>query len=137
MVERLKEVLAAMRKMRARHAKGFERGVKKGGLFLQRKSMEIVPVETGNLRATAFTRTEGSGFNTVVYVGYTAFYAIYVHEDLELRHGNEYNVYHAEEIALGILSDRGPNQQAKFLEQPLRMYRNQIVRTIVVEAQAA
>lgn len=31
-----------------------------GGLFLQRKSQEIVPVETGNLRASAFTRQEGS-----------------------------------------------------------------------------
>jgi hypothetical protein len=29
-----------------------------GGLFLQRKSQEIVPVDTGNLRASAFTRLE-------------------------------------------------------------------------------
>jgi len=29
-----------------------------GGLFLQRKSQEIVPVDTGSLRASAFTRLE-------------------------------------------------------------------------------
>ena len=29
-----------------------------GGLFLQRESMKLVPVDTGNLRASAFTRVE-------------------------------------------------------------------------------
>jgi hypothetical protein len=29
-----------------------------GGLFLQRESMKLCPVEFGNLRASAFTRKE-------------------------------------------------------------------------------
>lgn len=32
-----------------------------GGLFLQRQSMLLVPVDTGNLKASAFTRLEKDG----------------------------------------------------------------------------
>lgn len=133
----MREVIGAMRKARKRHETGFSRGIRKAGLFIYRKSLEIVPVETGNLRTSGFIRPEGNGFNTQVWIGYNAFYAIYVHEDLELRHGTEYNVYHAEEIAAGILNDRGPNQQAKFLEQPIRMYRTNIITIINQEIMAA
>lgn len=35
-----------------------EQSLYKAGLTLQRASMEIVPVDTGNLRASAFTRIE-------------------------------------------------------------------------------
>lgn len=135
-VERLTNVISAMRKVRAKHEKQFEKGLKKGGLFIYRKSLEIVPVDQGNLRASGFIRVEGSGFMTEVVIGYTAFYAIYVHEDLELRHGTAYNEWYAQEIAAGILHSRGPNQQAKFLEQPVRTHRNQIVNLIVQEMKA-
>lgn len=113
-----------------RHRKGFARGIKKGGLLVQRDSQLIVPVDQGNLKASAYTRAEGEGFYTVVYVGYTADYAIYVHEDLELRHGEDYNAWHGEEIAAGLLSPRGPGQQAKFLERPFREDRQQIINMI-------
>ena len=60
--------------------------------------------DTGNLRGSAFTRATGNGFETIVTVGYTASYAIYVHENL--------NSFHA----IG---------QAKFLEEPIRTKQRQ------------
>ena len=71
-----------------------------------------------------------------VVVGYTAAYAVYVHENLEARHGSDYNAWYGEDISAGKTksgktkkgwkgkTSRGPNQQAKFLEQPARELSN-------------
>jgi hypothetical protein len=59
-----------------------------------------------------------------VVVGYATDYALYVHEDLTKAHGEAFNVKHADEIAAGTEHSRGPNQQAKFLEQPARQNRD-------------
>lgn len=104
-VQNVNAVIAAFRATMARHAKGCERGLKRAGLMLQRASQKLVPIDTGNLRASAFTRAEGSGFETVVTVGYTASYALFVHEDLPAKYSpHKYK--------------RG--RQSKFLEQPAR-----------------
>lgn len=76
-----------------------ELGLKAVGLYFQRESQKLVPVDTGALRNSAFTRAEGSGFDTEISVGYTVNYAIYVHENLTAFHH------------VG---------QAKFLEEPIR-----------------
>jgi hypothetical protein len=68
------------------------------GNDLQQKAQDLTPVDTGALRASAFTEAE-SGNNPSVIVGYTEEYAIFVHENLEAHH---------------------PVGQAKFLEQPLK-----------------
>ena len=121
-----------------------ERGLVNAGKFLQRESQKIVPVQTGNLKNSAFTRKIGSGVYVDVIVGYTASYAAYVHEDLTKAHGKDFNIKHADEIAragemkttksgrqvfkpklkmgtaAGGMFPRGENQQAKFLEKPAR-----------------
>lgn len=56
------------------------RGLRIAGLALQRESQLLVPVEFGVLKASAYTRHEGQSFKTVVNVGYTAAYALFVHE---------------------------------------------------------
>lgn len=85
--------------------------------------------------------------NTIV-VGYTANYAVYVHEDTEAAHGEIYNTKYAAEIAQGYTKSgkrkrgwkgktmRGPNQQAKFLERSARELSNsgelgQIVKSVL------
>ena len=75
------------------------------GLWLQRASQLLVPVEFGDLKASAFTRHEGTGWNTVVRVGYTKEYAIYVHENLLAQH------------------DIG---QAKYLQEPAETRRSEM-----------
>lgn len=94
-------------------AKNVEIGLKKAGLFLQRESMKIVPVDTGYLRSGCQTRATGKEFNTKVHVFYTADYAIYVHEDLVTRRRN--------------------NKQPKYLENPARANRDRMARIILNE----
>lgn len=95
-------------------ARGMERGLKKAALFLQAESQKIVPVDTGNLKNSAYTRTEGSGFETTAEVGYTADYAIYVHEDLEARHK--------------------PGKYAMYLLTPALAFREKMIDIITKEA---
>lgn len=110
----VRKVTRALRKAGVRTGKQVERGLKKAGLFIQRISQEVVPIDTSALKNSAFTRATGSGFNVDVQVGYTKGYAIYVHERTELRHA--------------------PGKQAKFLEEPVRTKRQEILRIIKQEA---
>jgi len=112
----------------AAHDKALGRGVRKGlyraGLFLQRESMKIVPIDTGALRSSANTRIEGVGLGSVAVVSYGTDYAIYVHEDLEVQY------------TLGKRSKTGkrrhvPGKSAKFLEKPLREKRDRLVEIVV------
>lgn len=112
----------------------FTEGLKQAGLYIQAKSMEIVPVDYGILKGSAFTRVEGENTSKVrVVVGYTAKYAVYVHENLDAAHGAAFNRKHAAELSAAKAKQkkgisvqgpyrmsRGENQQAKFLEQPFR-----------------
>ncbi len=110
------------------------RNLKRAGLFLQRASQKIVPVDKGILRASAFTRNVGgTGWKTDIVVGYTAAYAVYVHENLLAAHGRAFNIKHAAEIANKknkSFRSRGENQQAKFLERPMRLFRNEMLGII-------
>jgi hypothetical protein len=115
-----------------------ERGLKKSGKLLLRESQRLVPVDTGNLKASGFVRSEGAGARTDVTVGYTANYAVYVHEDLEKAHGSEYNVKHLLLYKHGkkkgqMVVQRGPDQQAKFLEKPAHELRPVIIDLLVNE----
>jgi len=108
------DILKNMRKTDVLVGKKFEIGLKRAGLFLQKMSQRVVPVDTSNLKNSAFTRSAFSGTATVVTVGYTAAYAIFVHERMELSHK--------------------PGKQAKFLEQPALQYHEQILKLIAEEA---
>jgi hypothetical protein len=141
----LEKVLKNLDRANVKIGEAVARGLVKGGLVLQAASMDIVPVQLGNLKASCFTRNVGGkGFDTDVVVGYTAGYAVYVHEDLTKTHGKEFNALHAEEIAAaagtprgtakGGMFPRGENQQAKFLERPMREKRIEILKIVAAEA---
>lgn len=51
------------------------------GLLIQREAQKKVPVETGNLRGSAYTQRSVKG----VEVGFSAEYAIFVHENMEQK----------------------------------------------------
>lgn len=80
------------------------------GLFLQAESQKIVPVDTGFLRASAFTRVKRDSKGYLSEVGYRAAYAIYVHENLNAKHA--------------------AGTSAKFLEIPFNEKRDQIIAII-------
>ena len=132
------EIIRNLKRIDNQIARGVARGLKRGGLLLQRESQKIVPVDKGPLKASAFTRNVGgSGFKTDIVVGYAQGYAVYVHEDLEKAHGAAFNEKYAELIAdpgNKRFRSRGPNQQAKFLEQPARELRPVILKIIHQEA---
>ena len=130
-------VVANMKKASSRYERKLAVGIKIAGLFLQRESQKIVPVDKGNLKASAFTRSIGSGFNTDVIVGYTAAYAVYVHEVMEAAHGAIFNIKHANKLAKAKTAKqkakyarRGNRQQWKFLETPARIHRDKILKII-------
>lgn len=129
----VKETIKAMKNVALRHAKGAEQGIKKATLFLLSKSQAIVPVEFGVLRGSGYARVEGKGFSAEGQVGYTADYAVIVHEDLEARHGQDYNDWYGEEIAAGTKTPRRPEEQAKFLEQPARVNRKEMADIVKEE----
>ena len=109
-----KQVINNLKRQGANAGRGVAAGLKAGGLFLQRESQLIVPVDLGNLINSAFTRAEGEGVDTEVEVGYTAEYAVYVHENLDARHE--------------------PGKQAKYLEQPAREKRAEILKIVEEKA---
>ena len=130
-VKGMQKVLANMKRANAQMASGFAVGARKGGHFLERESKKIVPRDTGNLVNTAFVRNMGGqGWDVDIHIGYTADYAVYVHEDLTKKHGSAYNAaYAGKDQKL-----RGPDQQAKFLEAPAKEFRTEIIRIIHKEA---
>lgn len=85
-IEKVEAVIKRLHTAKGECAKGMAAGLVAAGLLLQKLSQAVVPVDTGALKNSAFTRVEGEGFSTVVTVGYTMEYAIYVHENLYARH---------------------------------------------------
>jgi hypothetical protein len=125
----VQEVLRNLAKKSQTMAEGCERGVKKAGLVLQRESQRLVPVDYGVLKASAFTRAEGTGLKTEVTVGYTAAYAIYVHENREMKlKGEPRPPPHK-----GLYWDPQGRGQSKFLEQPARTLKDTLRAIILKE----
>jgi hypothetical protein len=109
----ISKVVHNLKKARGVMGKRYAKGLKAGGLFLQRLSQQIVPIDTGNLRGTADTHNiGGEGFDAdiVVHYGAGAAYAVYVHENLDARHA--------------------PGKTAKYLERPAREKRKEIIQVI-------
>ncbi len=112
--------------------------------------MLLVPVDYGILKASAFTRAEGTGFSTDVRVGFTAGYAAYVHELVGMKLKGQPRDGGRAAITIqvgekprtfkprkkGRYWDPQGRAQAKFLEAPFRAFRptlNQIVKDAVIE----
>lgn len=96
------------------------------GQVLLDESRKLVPVESGNLSRSGVVRRYGKSWNTIVVVGYGSmsmsgpYYSVHVHELMTKRHGTAYNIKWAKRIAAGLTRARRPQEQAKFLEYPLR-----------------
>lgn len=124
----VKDVIRNLRLRRQTMGASVERGIKLAALLLQRESQQKVPVNFGVLKNSAFTRITGSGFGTEAVVGYTASYALYVHEAVGMvlkgqpRAGGR-----------GRYWDPQGRAQAKFLEEPARTLGPEM-RRIIQEA---
>lgn len=99
--------------------KGAEKGVLEGARHLRKSANDkYTPMDTTALvntsQAISVTAKEPTA-----EVRYNEPYAVSVHEDMQKRHGLEYNEHYARQIALGIDHKRRDTEQAKFLERPL------------------
>lgn len=126
------QVLKNLEAKRIAYGLGTARGLKKAGLTLQRASQLKVPVDLGVLKNSAFTRAFGSGIKTVVTVGYTANYAIYVHENVEMKGRGM-----PRSSGKGNYWDPAGRGQAKFLEEPARSMKAELRNIILTEARKA
>lgn len=120
------QVIANLRDRKGFFAKGTEKGIKLAALYLFREAQLRVPVDLGNLKASGSVRHEGSGFKTVAGIVYTAAYAIFVHENVEMKGrglprppGHKGNYW-----------DPPGRGQAKFLEEPARTERDTLVEIV-------
>lgn len=132
-ISHLKGVADMISRMRSKDAEIQSRinaGMAAAGAKILQLSAPLVPVETGALKRSAFIRVTGSGTATVVNVGYSTSYALYVHEDLEAAHGQTYNIKYADDIKAGRKRKKGPLQQARYLIQPIEEHRAEIVDLI-------
>jgi hypothetical protein len=106
------KILSNMKKATKDLGKRFQRGAKKGALYLERQATKIVPVDEDNLRPGVDTRNVGGvGFKTDMIVTYGPNeYSVYVHEDMQARHQ--------------------PGKKAKFLEGPAKEFKNEIFKIV-------
>lgn len=149
-VKGMGKLMKNLRRVKGNIGLGVERGFVKAANMIIRKSLKIVPVQTGKLQASWFVEKKGSKLDTVVTFGYRGVeYAVWVHEipglDLTspVTHGELFNIKHADEIrraagtwrgtAEGGMFKRGKNQQWKFLEQPLRENLEEILKIVCKE----
>jgi len=114
-VSGVKAIIGNIRRNERKLAAGAERGVKLAGLRLLRESQMRVPVDSGNLKASGFMRSKGTGFRTEANIGYTANYAIFVHENVEMKLKGQ-----PRPGGRGRYWDPQGKGQAKFLEEPAR-----------------
>ena len=86
-------------------------GMRRALQFIKKESLALTPIDIGNLRGSVFTEVTNEGENIVGTIGYTAEYAVYVHEI-----NKNYTV-----------------GQWKFLEKPIAENHDRILAEIVQE----
>jgi len=57
-------------------------GLMRGALIIRRRAQQLTPVDTGNLKGSAYTQAWDlpGGFGPGAEIGFTATYALFVHE---------------------------------------------------------
>jgi len=80
-IEGMDDLNRALRELAPEVTKEARAGIFAGALIIQAESQKNTPVEYGNLRGSAYTNKLPQGAE----VGYSAAYAIYVHENMEQK----------------------------------------------------
>lgn len=79
-VSGLNEVIKRLNAEIKKIKNGSEQGLVKAGLLVRRESQLKTPVDTGNLKASAYTDPQRTSRGMIVEIGYTSEYAPWVHE---------------------------------------------------------
>lgn len=121
-MEGLEKVLENLNKEVAAIEGRTMKGLLEGGLIVQGESQRRVPVEYGKMRASAYTR-RAKDAEGAVEVGYSAAYAVWVHENLEQK-------LKGEPRPSGLGKYWGPNGQPKFLQTALEVRADDLVKAV-------
>lgn len=101
---------AALKTVTFRKAAQYHDGLNAACNFILERSREIVPYDTGYLHSTGYTSINGRGFFATGEVGYSAYYAMIVHEKVWANFKN--------------------GKQAKYLESTIERYQMEIAALI-------
>lgn len=80
MVTSSREFSDALKRLNANRRTAFVKGVRKAVAFVKLESQKKVPVDEGNLKASAYANVEHDKDKVSSEIGYTAKYASFVHE---------------------------------------------------------
>lgn len=105
-------------------------GLLAGGLIVQADAQRHVPVEFGVLRQSAYTRKVRDGASPLVEVGFSAKYAPWVHENLEMKLRGK-----PRPSGKGVYW--GPQGEARFLSNAVERQTDKVVDVIAKRAQKA
>lgn len=106
-------------------------GLKVGAARLQREAQIRVPVDTSNLKTTAYTRQVGTTTKPSYEVGFTAHYALWVHEAVNMKLKGQKRKSTKERKARGFYWDPQGKATAKFLEGPAREFQKDIEDLVI------
>lgn len=127
----LEEILSNIQKEISSVRRKGNTGIKKAGLLVLRKSQKKVPVDFGFLKSSGFMKMTGNRqTGPRATIGYTEEYALYVHENLEARHGPDRAPFRRGKTTIG---PGGIGQEAKFLENAIKENEDKIVAIIKSE----
>jgi hypothetical protein len=84
-VEGLEKILSNLSRKIDRIEKRSKEGLLAAGLMIQAEAQKMTPVDDGFLKASAYTRRTPEN-KSIVEIGFSQNYALYVHEDLEAHH---------------------------------------------------
>ena len=101
------------------------KGLIKGAIIIRRdmdKTPPLIPVDTGNLRSSWFTTPFYTGKNPALIIGFTASYALYVHERVEGAKWGKGTV--------GAIDWNRKNSGPKFLEASLKRNIKEVLEAI-------
>ena len=101
-------------------------GLLEAGLKIEAASNQRAPRHLGNLVGSSYARKAQDG-SLSVEVGYTANYAVYVHENLEMK-------LQGQPRADGLGVYWGPNGENKFLEKTVTLNERAIVEIVMARA---
>lgn len=105
-VKGLEQIKNALAQVKKEHDKKKRQALNRIGVIIKADSVKLTPVDTSNLRGSAYIDVDGT---KSVFIGYTASYAVFVHEDLEAIH------------KVG---------EAKFLEKAVKMNKQRIIEEL-------
>lgn len=125
-IKGLNKVLGNLNKEIGKIKDATDAGLLAGALHIQRDAQKRVPIEYGNLRASAYTQPHPDKAH-VVQVGFGSSYAAAVHENMEQK-------WKGKPRKSGLGSYWGPEGEPKFLEKAIAETKDLVLRTIAAYA---